>query len=166
MLLECVQHRATRMVPGLAKLSYEERLKKLGIPSLSYRRFRGDMIEVYKYLHGLYCIGCSDILPLHRNEWAVTRGHNLKRGHYTVRQELTSLDSEWWMPGTPCLRTLSLQARWTVSRDVLTDCIRDWAAVKFGMRTCGCWQRRNDPATKQKHSDLFCWRSVHRHFVY
>ena len=39
------------MVPGLAKLSYEERLKKLSIPSLSYRRFRGDMIEVYKYLY-------------------------------------------------------------------------------------------------------------------
>jgi hypothetical protein len=40
MLLEVVQHRATRMVPGLAKLNYEERLMKLGIPSLSYRRFR------------------------------------------------------------------------------------------------------------------------------
>ena len=68
MLLEGVQHRATTMVPGLTKLRYEERLKKLGIPSLSYRRFRGDMIEVYKYLHGLYCIDCSDILPLHRNQ--------------------------------------------------------------------------------------------------
>jgi hypothetical protein len=74
------------MLPGLAKLSYEERLMKLGISSLSYKRFRGDMIEVYKCLHGLYCIDCSDIIPLHRNEGVVTRGHSLKlekRGHYS-----------------------------------------------------------------------------------
>jgi len=81
------------MVPGLAKLSYEERLKKLGIPSLSYRRFRGDMIEIYKYLHGLYCIDCSDILPLHRNEGAVTRHEDivlsLRKELITVSQELT-----------------------------------------------------------------------------
>ena len=98
MLLEGVQHRATRMVPGLAKLIYEERPKKLGIPSLSLRRFRGDMIEVYKYLHGLYSIDCSDILPLHRNEGVVTRWHlilSLRKEDITVSQELTSLDSEW-----------------------------------------------------------------------
>jgi len=53
-LLESVQHRATRMVPGLAKLNYEERLRRIDLPTLAYRRTRGDAIEAYKYLHGKY----------------------------------------------------------------------------------------------------------------
>jgi len=76
--LEGVQHRASRMVPGLSKLSYEDRLRKLGIPSLCYRRLRGDMIEVYKYLHGCYDVDCTDMLPLHRFEGHTTRGHSYK----------------------------------------------------------------------------------------
>ena len=42
------------MAPGLAKLSYADRLMKLDLPTLVYRRNRGDAIEVYKYLHGTY----------------------------------------------------------------------------------------------------------------
>ena len=53
-LLESVQRRATKMVPGMKNCDYATRLKKLALPSLSYRRKRGDMIEVYKYTHGLY----------------------------------------------------------------------------------------------------------------
>jgi hypothetical protein len=45
-MIERVQHRATKMVPGLAKLCYEERLKKMDLPSLAYRRARGDAIEI------------------------------------------------------------------------------------------------------------------------
>ena len=77
-LLESVQHRASRMVPGLSKLSYEERLQKLGIPSLTYRRLRGDAIEVYKYLHGMYSAESEDILSLHLDNGHTTRGHNFK----------------------------------------------------------------------------------------
>ena len=29
----------------MSKLTYEERLRKLNLPTLTYRRFRGDMIE-------------------------------------------------------------------------------------------------------------------------
>jgi len=39
------------MVPGLAKIPYEEILRKMDLPSLAYGRIRGDAIEVYKYLH-------------------------------------------------------------------------------------------------------------------
>lgn len=49
-LVENVQRRARKMIPELSKLSYEERLQKLNLPTLSYRRVRGDMIEVYKLL--------------------------------------------------------------------------------------------------------------------
>ena len=50
--LESVQRRATRMIPGIRHLSYSKRLRHLSLPSLSHRRKRGDMIDVYKYLHG------------------------------------------------------------------------------------------------------------------
>jgi len=39
-LLEGFQHRAIGMVPGLAKLPYEERLRKMDLSSLAYRRSR------------------------------------------------------------------------------------------------------------------------------
>ena len=46
--LENVQRRATKLIPGFSKLSYPERLKKLKLPTLAYRRARGDMIQVFK----------------------------------------------------------------------------------------------------------------------
>ena len=48
--LERVQRRATKMIQGLNGYSYEESLMLLDLPSLVYRRYRGDAIEVYKYL--------------------------------------------------------------------------------------------------------------------
>ena len=49
--LESVQRRATKLVYDLKNLSYQERLKKLKLPTLAHRRSQGDMIEVYKHLH-------------------------------------------------------------------------------------------------------------------
>ena len=77
-MIEAVQHRATRMVPGLRKLTYEDRLKKMDLPTLEYRRMRGDAIEAYKYLHGKYRVDESAILPRHTTKGIETRGHSLK----------------------------------------------------------------------------------------
>jgi len=46
-LLESVQHRASKMIPGLKHLFYEDRLKTMDLLSLLYRRLRGDAIETY-----------------------------------------------------------------------------------------------------------------------
>jgi hypothetical protein len=53
-LIESVQRRATRIIPGLIGKPYEKRLKIMRLPSLCCRRLRGDPIEVYMYTHGLY----------------------------------------------------------------------------------------------------------------
>ena len=76
LLLENVQHRATRLVPELAEMEYEDRLKALKLPSLMYRRFRGDLIETYKFFHGLYDVPSEKLLPPDTDK--PTRGHVFK----------------------------------------------------------------------------------------
>ena len=46
-LLENSQHRATCFIPNINKLSYHEKLEKLDLPTLSYRRSRGSLIETF-----------------------------------------------------------------------------------------------------------------------
>ena len=84
-ILENVQRRATKLIPELKCQEYCDRLKALKLPSLYYRRARGDMIEVYKYLHGIYKV---NKMPLQMDHNTVTRGHSLKlkKEHMTARQ--------------------------------------------------------------------------------
>ena len=51
--VEQVQKRATRMIPDLHGLPYAERVGRLRLPTLHYRRRIGDMIQVYKIVQGL-----------------------------------------------------------------------------------------------------------------
>ena len=49
--LKKVQERATKLVDNMHGIEYSERLKSLKLPTLCFRRFRGDMIEMYKHFN-------------------------------------------------------------------------------------------------------------------
>ena len=74
--VERVQRRATRLIPDLRELPYQERLRKLDLPSLYYRRSRGDMITVYQLLHGGLDVDSEQFLRLAGP--GPTRGHPWK----------------------------------------------------------------------------------------
>ena len=50
--LEKIKRRATKLIPELRDLTYEERLKECGLTTLETRRIMGDQIEVFKILNG------------------------------------------------------------------------------------------------------------------
>ena len=50
--LERIQRRATKIIPELRYLNYEERLKECGLTILETRWLRGHQIEVFKILNG------------------------------------------------------------------------------------------------------------------
>ena len=62
--LENVQRRATKQIPGFNNLTYPERLKRLKLPTLAFRRIRGDMIEAYKFIHGIYDKNTKNIIKM------------------------------------------------------------------------------------------------------
>ena len=72
--IENVQRRATKLLRSISQLSYSERLKFLGLPTLQYRRLRYDMVETYRILNGIDNVD-KDMLPLNNNR---TRGHSSK----------------------------------------------------------------------------------------
>ena len=77
--LEKVQRRATKMIPEIKDKSYEERLQILKLPLLEHRRFRGDLIEVFKIMHGFENIERSKFFKLAREVSPHdTRGHPFK----------------------------------------------------------------------------------------
>jgi hypothetical protein len=73
--IESVQRAATKKINGFKNMSYEDRLRKLRLPTLRFRRMRGDAIEAFKIIHNLYDANVS--LNLQRSNLQ-TRGHQLK----------------------------------------------------------------------------------------
>ena len=84
-MLEKIQRRATKLIPGLRDLRYEERLKECGLTTLETRRLRGDQIEVFKILNGYENIDSNIFFEI--KESKITRGHN-----YTLVKKQSRLD--------------------------------------------------------------------------
>ena len=82
-MLEKVQRNYTRAIIGMNNLGYEDRLKALKLPSLEFRRFRGDLIETFKICRGLYDSSTtkklitlvSDDNPTRSNGFKLTKKH-------------------------------------------------------------------------------------------
>ena len=74
-LIKSILCRASKILPWLSNLTYEERLAKIEIPSMKYRQMRGDMIMVYKELNG-YNPSLDNLFAVDNN--SITRGHNFK----------------------------------------------------------------------------------------
>jgi len=74
-LIEGVQRRATKLVCDVAHLSYDDRLKHLGLTRLDRRRFRNDLIETYKIVSGVYNVERERFSEFDKS---ARRGHSIK----------------------------------------------------------------------------------------
>ena len=85
-LLEKLQRRVTKMVPGLTHVPYQNRLKMLDLPTLKYRRMRGDLIMIYKLVTGR--ITAEDGLIQLKKNTRQTRGHSLRLAKFRVKRRV------------------------------------------------------------------------------
>ena len=84
--IEKVQMRATKILECTKHLKYPDRLRLLNLPTLYYRRLRGDMICVFKIVTGIIdrTVACTFI-----NSHSVTRGNRFKLNQRHVHYNLT-----------------------------------------------------------------------------
>ena len=106
--IERLQRRATKLVPSIKDLSYQERLRQLNLPTLEFRRLRTDLILLYKHTHQFikldtktHCLKCKHNTDMLQPSLStVNRGHNLKfqmHHHQGVRNRfLTSRVLKHW----------------------------------------------------------------------
>ncbi len=84
-MLEKIQRGATKLIPGLIYLRYEERLKDCGLKTLETQRLSGDQIEVFKILYACENIDYNILFEI--KESKITRGHN-----FTLMKKQSRLD--------------------------------------------------------------------------
>lgn len=75
-MVESVYRRMTKIIPGLKRLEYHDRLLALNMFTFERRKLRGDMILVYKMFQGLVNIDVNDFFILETD--IRTRGHEFK----------------------------------------------------------------------------------------
>ena len=83
--IERIQRAATKMAPSLQDLPYEDRLKRLGLPTLQQRRERGDLIAIYRVSKGKDQVDNEDLFMWVPRD---TRGHSKKLKKTACRRDV------------------------------------------------------------------------------
>ena len=88
--IEKIQRRATKMISAIKDMSYSERMHKLSLPTLYYRRRRSDMIQVFRIIKKFDHIDSDSFFKLNCGITRKNHIYKLLKPRSTTSQKLHS----------------------------------------------------------------------------